>query len=177
MAKILKSKKGFTLVELIVCMVVLSVITTTVAALLGPMLSFYARANDLAESNTLVDNIANYIISDLSHATAPIPDSAIDRDNGNNLGITVNYPGDVVFAVDAAGVLTRNNSRVLSKDFYKNKSVSITTGPGDSSGVYLLTVTITLDRDNDREMVSRVYAVRPLALPENQFHPAASPLP
>jgi prepilin-type N-terminal cleavage/methylation domain-containing protein len=171
MIKILKSKKGMTLTELIAGMMLFAIITAAVSAVLAPMLRTYARANDLAELNTLLDNLANHIISDLSKATAignvgtqNIISITIDTDI---VEYTVEHAGD-----DAGALLKRVNGSaptpVFVKDFYKNKSVSFLVTPESSGSAYTLTVRI-LDRDNSPiPMISRDYAVRPLAL--NQYN-------
>ena len=66
LVKAVKNKKGLTLMELIVGILMFSIISVAISMLLAPILSSYARANDFAEYNALLDNIANQIIDDIS---------------------------------------------------------------------------------------------------------------
>lgn len=168
MKKILKSKKGFTLVELIVSIVVFAIILTSVSTILVRILRFYAQANELAELNTLVDNIANQITSDISRVTLPVPVQDLGKEN--DVCLTIEETNDIRYTVDALdGVLLKNDSIVYSKPFYKEKSLSfILNAESGAAGVaYILTVRILSDQDGGGEMISRDYAVRPLAL--NQY--------
>lgn len=165
--KILESKNGMTLIELIVGMVLFVIVVTAVSTILVPMLKVYARANELAEYNTLLDNAANKIIGDLTNATALLKHLDVE----NEISITIDNPDDVQYSIDSnSGVLLKNGTPVLSKDYYKNKSVSFSCRPveSDSETAYMLTVNILSDRDGGNNvMISREYAVRPLAL--NQY--------
>ena len=164
MMKILKNKNGMTLIEMIVSMVLFVIVAATVSAILVPMLKVYAKANEFAECNTLLDNIANQIISDLSDATVELEDLGA----GNEISITIDNPEDVKYSVDSdSGVLLKNDIPVLTKTYYKNKSVSFVCNSAstDSGTAYTLTVIILSDRHG--EMMRRKYVVRPLAL--NQY--------
>jgi len=157
MKNVLKNKKGMTLIELIVGLVVFTIILTTVSAILAPILGFYSKANELAESSTLADSIASQIIGDLSNATKL---SNLDDDI---ITMTVNNPDDVEYTVDAGGVLLRNGFEVLTESFYKGKGVSFSCEDADGAGGYILTVAIWKENKDD-PMISRNYAVKPLAL-------------
>jgi len=63
------NNKGITLIELIVAMVVMMVIITAVTAIFIPILQTFQRANNYAEVNALMDNIAAIIMDDISSAT------------------------------------------------------------------------------------------------------------
>jgi len=164
--KILKCKKGLTLTELIMSILIFTIITGTVSAVLGPLLRTYMRANELAELNTLLDTIANRLITDISDATVPVghgPNSC-SISIGSNVIIYTVGTGD-----DDDGVLLKsvNDSvptPILSKIYYDGKSVrfNLTGGPG----VYMLNIEIFSDRDG-RVMIDRDYAIRPLVL--NQY--------
>jgi len=69
MRKILKSKKGMTLVELMAGMLVFVFITLAASVVVTPTLRAYMLANDLAESNALLDTLANQLTENLSRAT------------------------------------------------------------------------------------------------------------
>jgi type II secretory pathway component PulJ len=189
MIKILKNKKGVTLMELIVGLFLFAVVTTSVAAIVAPILRAHAHASDLAEVNTLLDNLANIIISDLSSATDALVISGDDDDDDdeNRYEVLIRIDNtNVIYTVEDDennpnfGALLRSVSvnapdpvfhPVLPKIFYKRKSVSfvVNDAPTTVNGeAYTLTVTILSDRTGSemisREMISREYAVRPLAL-------------
>ena len=158
MIKILKSKEGMTLTELIVGMVLFAIVAAAASAMLVPMLRIYTKANNLAECNTLLDNVANQIIGDLLESTK---EPEWDNDHPS-ITVTIDDPGDVLYTI-GDGVLLKNGEPVLKKNFYKGKSVSfICAREGTTDKSYRLTVIITSDRDG--EMIRRDYAVRPLVL-------------
>jgi len=61
--------KGVTLIELIISMIVMAVIMIAATTVFMPILQAYQRANNLAEVNTLLDNISSLIMSDVASAT------------------------------------------------------------------------------------------------------------
>lgn len=169
----LKNKKGFTLVELIVGIIIFAIISLAVSMLLTPTLFAYMRANDFAEYNSLLDNIANQIISDLSQSTAPpnpVPatDAVTIITRTRNFNYIVNADG----VLQLEGVNVAGNPEffdVFTADFYKRKRVSFTiTADPAVPFVYLLTVTLTGDdgqgQGNQGFEISRDYAVRPIML-------------
>jgi type II secretory pathway pseudopilin PulG len=165
--RILKNKKGMTLMELIVGSMMFAIIAITVTSVLSPMLRAYVRANDIAEYNTLLDSVANRIISDLSESIYPPIIS------GNNQ-VTIRKPHNVIYTVpasgDNAGILHRDGIPVFSGHYYKNKSVSFIVTQNTSAGVGVsYTLTVTIIRDSDGFPIPRNYTVRPLAL--NPHHP------
>ncbi|MCL2820897.1 MAG: prepilin-type N-terminal cleavage/methylation domain-containing protein [Oscillospiraceae bacterium] len=67
--RLLFCEKGITLIELLVAMVVMIVIMTAAVSIFAPMYQAYQRANNLAEVNTLLDNISALIMDDVARAT------------------------------------------------------------------------------------------------------------
>ena len=169
--KLLKSKKGFTLIELIVGLVIFGIISTAVATLLAPTLFAFMRANDFAEYNILLDNIANQIISDLSQSTDE-PEfqegSELPGATWNNVTIT-KQATRVRYTVNG-GVLQREingeTSPVFSEEFYRRKLISFKLNTVDENSYRL---TVRLDHANGNFEIQREYAVRPLIL--NPHHP------
>ena len=181
--QVLKSKKGMTLMELIVGLVIFSVISVSLSILLAPMLFSYMRANDFAEYNALLDNIANQLISDLSNSIEEpdfVPNAwVVDHSGGLTITMltrTVKYTvrntvpgtGGVLQreGVNAAGAVVRVD--VFSEDFYKRKIVSFRLRQDtaiDPLTGYILTVRL---RENSNLgnlfEIEREYAVRPLML-------------
>jgi prepilin-type N-terminal cleavage/methylation domain-containing protein len=67
--KKLKNRKGMTLTELLVGIAVFSILMLTVTTVFMQMVRLQQRAVAMSELNTLVDNVANPIISDLLGST------------------------------------------------------------------------------------------------------------
>jgi prepilin-type N-terminal cleavage/methylation domain-containing protein len=172
MKKLLKSQKGMTLVELVVGMVMFAIAVGAIGSIMVPTLRVYAEANEFAESNNLVDTLANQILDDLSEATAVTPGTgtftfsmdtrtvmySLDTSGGDSDGILLRQ-------ATSATVTSASPMPVFTKDFYKRKSVSVLTLSGPSSnGVYQLTIGIERD-DGSGTIPPRTYAVRPVAVP------------
>jgi hypothetical protein len=176
-----------TLMELIVGILMFTIISIVLSMLLAPILSSYTRANDFAEYNALLDNIANQIISDLSQAV-PVPDPDPPNLNTNPDftpgpgGWAVNAGGDLTIttqnrvitytvAVDADSgleVLRRNGVDVFSADFYKRKNVSFRLDADNvDNTAFRLSVRLT-ERGNTPFVIDREYAVRPLMLNQHR---------
>ena len=189
MKKLLKCKKGLTLIELIVGIVMFSIIAIAISTALAPTLFSYMRANDFAEYNALLDNIANQMINDLSQSTdKPVFDDTAGAggwaiDNSGRLTITTNIrvityslrQADVRVIDNIGGVLQKEGINtdgdleffdVFSEDFYKRKSLSfmLEDVPGT---VPAYTLTLRLRENSNLGNIfeiSREYAVRPLML-------------
>ena len=160
MIKVLKNNKGFTLAELIVVMVVSSLVLASIAAMLPSILGQYEQANELAERNTMLNNIANQIISDMADATKPIADS----DGEDNYLSIIAGANKVIYTRNDEGVLLRNESVVLPKGYYKKERVSFScvAAKKATKTAYILTVTISSTKSGGS--LSREYAVAPIAL-------------
>jgi len=75
--KLLKSNKGMTLTELMVGIAILSILMMTVSTVFMQMSRLQQRTLDMSEINSLVDNVANPMVSDLlSTNTVPMLDPA-----------------------------------------------------------------------------------------------------
>jgi type II secretory pathway pseudopilin PulG len=159
-----------TLVELILGIAMFVIVAGTVSALVAPITNVFIKANEIAEVNTLLDNIANQILSDFRYAVDDIDDDSldviIDRSNTAEKLVISMQTHIVTYTVDGSGILMRNGFPVFSKDFYKRRSVriecSLANGAVEGTA-YVLTVTIINDRDGGI-MSSRQYAVKPLVL-------------
>ncbi|MCL1822787.1 MAG: hypothetical protein FWG44_01160 [Oscillospiraceae bacterium] len=166
----LKSKKGMTLVELLTGIAMLSFLMIMITSILMPTSRVQSRVIDLAEMNTLLDNVSNPIIKDLSSATSVVPGSMIfGADDLVRIPIGNTW---VEYTVDpASGILMRETNRdggvsrfVLSPAYYRNKSITFAvTDAGLTSGTgFILTVIIL--SDTGEELADRSYAIKPLAV-------------
>lgn len=159
--KILKSKRGTTLMELIIGMVISVIIASYVSAILAPMLTVFNRSNDLAEVNTLFDNISEEMINDFSRATAITVAS-----DGRSVNISTGY-GEVLYDRLDGGVdneLRRNNILVFAKDYYKRKHLSVQIISVSNNINAPFTLRISVANRNNEPLASRDYAVSPLFL-------------
>ena len=163
-SKILKNKKGVTLVELAVGMVIFSIVTASAIAVMVPMMRAMTRANVISEYNALLDNLANNIISEMSMVSydTNIPNPIIIDDNLINI-----VPSGIVFTIDEDGILLINGFSVLPKQYYRNNRMSFEPRliTNEFGTVYEITLTLSDGRGYE---VSRTYSVRPLAL--NQYN-------
>jgi len=176
--KILKNKKGITLIELIVGIVMFGVITVAISTMLAPMLFSFMSANDFAEYNSLLDNLANQMINDLSQATeAPVfvpstasADGWAEDETGlpDGAGLTIKTRNRIVrYRVNDAGVLQRagvievfddDDGRrvtevvwfeVFDADIYKRKAVSFMLTLDDESDFTSYILTIRIASTHD----------------------------
>jgi len=152
--KIFASKRGLTLVEVIVGCVLFALIAVTAASVLSPMLKAYTRANEIAEFNLLLDSVGNRIISDMKQA------SEVQDYDEDTVTMMINSSTVVYEVVD--GVLQRNDNIVFPMDYYKGKNVSFTIAPTSSDTGFLINVTVS--SNNTGVEISRSYAVRPLLM-------------
>jgi prepilin-type N-terminal cleavage/methylation domain-containing protein len=147
MMKLVSNQKGVTLIELVVGMFLLSLIIGAASIVLVPTMAAYDAANNLAEVNTLLDNLANEIVNEMNRAT-----EIVILDDSIRINDFIEY------GVNDDGLLYRNsvNNPVFEKEFYKNKTVDLEFS--ESGVVYTVEITIQpLGR-------SREYAVSPIGL-------------
>jgi len=154
--KLVKNKKGVTLMEVIIGTLLFALVTITVATVLAPVMLTFKRANDIAEYNLLLDNIGNHITSDIAQASKVVPVIGGLTLTINSIEVTYTFP---------AGILLKNEKEVLSADYYDRKTISFSVDDTDSPNI-IVTVTIIPSGRTDRSgaSLSRDYAVRPLMI-------------
>jgi prepilin-type N-terminal cleavage/methylation domain-containing protein len=162
MLKALNNKKGVTLTELVVAMLVMSIIMLSVTTVFLPVYNAYTYANNLAEVNNLLDSLSSVILSDLENASGDV------RWDGTALTIPTRHGGAGVTYTVNDELLERNGTPVYARGFYKAKTVEldaeadvnniITPGPNGA-----ITVTIII-RDRTGVMAIRDYAARPVGM-------------
>jgi len=167
--KLFQSKKGYTLIELIVAMTICLLLMTSVALLLPSILRVYNRANAIAERSALLNNAANHILSDLADATLPVETvpNQITMFNGQDV---------IIYTIDGEGVLNKTigsgeATPVLAKQYYRHNHVSFVCeevsvpNSGGEGRAYRITIMISSNWDTGE--MSRSFMVMPLVL--NQF--------
>ena len=149
---------GASLVEMIAALLVFATITTAAASVFVPMLFSYMRAIELAEVNTLLDNISAFILDDISSATTitSIPASP------TSFTITTSYDivYDVVGGILYRGALGGDNVQVIDEGYYRGKTIRVECEVNSD----VVTITLTLREAEGRWEVTRVYASRPIGM-------------
>jgi len=158
--KILRSKKGVTLMEVIVASLMFAIVAIAATTAMAPMLRFQMRANDIAEVNSIFDNVANVIIRDLSSAS-----DVINYGTDDILEVSIPTLGDIELSIapDPANnnllALLRNGVSVLPAGYFRNNAVSFNvTEP--STGVFNVRISVT----DITGMTERNFVVRPLMM-------------
>ncbi|MCL2865997.1 MAG: prepilin-type N-terminal cleavage/methylation domain-containing protein [Lachnospiraceae bacterium] len=163
MGKIRKAKQGITLVEVIVAMALSAIIMAAVASLLPSILRIYDSANQIAERNTLLNNVANRMVGDMADARQIIPgeDTLTIRTGSEQIVYTMigNRIERQMGSEVAVDILPANYNRNMSVDF-ACKEIEATDGVLEKG--YILTLTVTNSKNDGT--LEREYAVLPLAL-------------
>ena len=160
----IQRKKGFTLVELIVAMMLFGILTASATAILVPTLHTFERANDMDELNVLLDDIANTLTNDLRRAAG-----ITVANNGSEATIN-SYITYSIGTGEDEGLLVRNGRLVYDRRYYKGKTVEIqyrnwqntAALDGDVNGPFYLRITIRYD--TGPAAAGRDYAVRPMGM-------------
>jgi len=174
MRKLLKSKKGVTIMEVVVGSLLFGMVALTLTAAISPLMMAYRRANDLAEFNQVLDAIGNRITSEVSQASSITYAAGTGR-----LTLSVSAPNDVIFEfVD--GQLIRSqlvsgvyvSIPVYHNDFYQGKDLSFV-GVTIPSPIPNANPNITINLEvssraggfaRSGATITREYAVRPLRM-------------
>ena len=176
MRKLLRSKRGVTLTELIVAMLVFSILLLTASAVFSPMLRVYYQTVDFAETNPLLDEISNVMLADINEATQITVTGGVLEVTRKRAGFAA-YT--VQFLFDNNGFLCRsvNGTSVPVYDpqyyrglFSRGKTVRVTytdraDAPlsGSVTGAFYIRVAV-VDSGTGNESVTRRYAANPLCL-------------
>ncbi|MCL2602954.1 MAG: prepilin-type N-terminal cleavage/methylation domain-containing protein [Defluviitaleaceae bacterium] len=171
--KHLNNKKGVTLMELIVAILVFSIIMAATTSIFGPMLNSFRRANNMAEANTIMNDLVTLIFSDVRSAvenpglTTPNAINLQIGDTLNNdiLSINTQRFGVITFGVED-GQITRtvNNEPIIFMDdgFYRGLAVIGFNWEWHlDSGLFELEIEVTHPDGWER---TRTYTTRPLGL-------------
>ncbi|MCL2084960.1 MAG: prepilin-type N-terminal cleavage/methylation domain-containing protein [Oscillospiraceae bacterium] len=158
------NKKGMTLMELVVAMLVFSVVSGAAAFVIAPIITVYHRANDLAECNTLLDSLSLELLGDIADAKSG---AVIAPDE-----ITFNTNTTISYSVNGDGWLCKNGSLVLDKAFYKRKTLKLEFLSANGISYLIIDdplpnafkVRFTLLDGAGSTLASRDYAVNPLLI-------------
>lgn len=172
--KLLKNKKGMSLLEVIIGMMMFTMIASSVIGIMISTLRTHTMANDLAETNSLLDSLSAEILSDLGDAVEA-------EVSGQRLTITTDTI-EIEYDVDSEGFVTRGGVRTLSEQYYKGRTARLEyynasvdpislIGYSGSNPIIpaapvpskLVVRIILFDRD-DNPTASRDYAAMPLGL-------------
>jgi len=155
-------KKGVTLIELLVAMVVLAIIATSATLVILPIYRLYERSNNLAEANTILDNISALIMEDVANATF-IQQGTAQQNNTNTFTIKTTY--DIVYSINDTGNVIRDGLSgprpVLDAGYFKNKSI---TSVRCQLAGGVVRIEITLEDDDGGWTRTREYTARPVGL-------------
>ena len=156
MKKLLKNKKGVTLMEVIIGGVLFALVALTVATVLAPMMMSFSIANDIAEYNLFLDDIGNRITSDISQS------SSITF-TGGILSLTIN--SEAVSYSISNGILLRNGSKVFSEDFYRGKRIGFNVDYTNLNNIQVeISVISSGGLGGSAANISRTYAVNPIMM-------------
>lgn len=168
LTKALRNRRGVTLVELIITMALFSIITAAAAALLPPTLASYAKANELAELNTLLDTLT----TELSAAMAGIDTEPTLSTDGTQITLTTGT-NSATYSTNNGVLFCQRDSgtaqAVLQGGYYKNKQLAVaftyTVTPATptvpASAIIQTTLSLTLA---DGGTLDRSFSVKPLIL-------------
>ena len=177
------NKRGVTLTEMIVAIAVFSIMVVAVTTVFAPMMNTFRRANNLAEANTLLDNIAAIMLADLNSAVNQV---VLDGYGQVALDDDYNIIKDPGVRYTPADGLWIFSSRYLNVR-YVNSNEGIRRGVGGAPPAPLLEgrffsyisfepihfspegdviyLTLTLIHATDNwEPLTRTYAIRPMGM-------------
>jgi len=177
--KLQLNNKGLSLIELIVAMLVMVTIMIAVTTVFAPMLQTYQRANNLAEVNTLMDNISQLIMNDIASAhevfeTGRTGTPTITSPAGLTLMFSLRTTHFIDYYLDTVGTIwidTRGAGepeRMLPLHYYRYWGdgnvfrVNDATFLNNDNGV--VTLTLFIDNINDGWSRTRIYTARPVTL-------------
>jgi len=160
------NRKGITMIELMVSMIVLSIVMIAVTAVLMPMYRNYQKANNLAEINIILDTLSALVMNDIAGAISIDPPSG-STESGAALRINASF--DIIYTVmvmntDNGNSILMRSARggeaqaLLEEEFYKNNSISAKWTVEDGL------VEITLKLTSAEGEWERTYKARPVGL-------------
>ncbi len=160
MKKLVRSRSGFTLIEMIATLALLAILTTMAASVMMPMTKATFKANRLAEVERVYDTLSGELVADMERAAGPM------TFNDGSLAIPVSGGSVTYSARDGVIYKSVNGGEagpMLEKGYYRGWSAAFAVS--ESDGVY--TLSLTLSGEDGEALPSHEYKVRPLTL--NQY--------
>ncbi|MCL2203041.1 MAG: type II secretion system GspH family protein [Defluviitaleaceae bacterium] len=155
----LTNRRGVTLMELIVSLVVISLIMIAVTTVFSPMLRAFQRNHALAEANTMLDNIAMLIMDDVNNA--------VDIQGAGGAMLITSNTHTVIYTIDGGGTrghILRNGHRLFDAQYYRGNTLSFSWSTDTSGGVAIVTLTLTVYGAEEGWHRTRTYTARPLGM-------------
>lgn len=121
---IINNKKGFTLIELIVSMAILSILMTAVFAMFSPVNKFYVNTDNIDKRFTASNGIMNYISENIRYSKCIYIFAGVDDINNKKLEDSTSSKGHIYeFFMSDAGL-----DSSLSGDLEKVQVISLENG-------------------------------------------------
>ncbi len=161
-------KKGFTLIEMIIAIAILSIFTLGTATVFGPVLRVYTAALELADARFIGLNVLDTVQNELVYLQ-PQEDVQISA-TGTEITFTGNYGKTAITAsaVGSEGYLAMsrgetdiNYLQYYDSDYYVGNTVAITFTVDDTTQIYTTKVDV-VGKDGNT-VYSLTGAITPLA--------------
>jgi len=157
------NKRGLTLIELIVAMLIFAIILTAVTAIFVPILRTHTRANETAAASTILDNLSLLMLAEINNATALRPQSS---DASDVLVISYDRVNEIAFT-SRNGVIEWRNTSLLDSEWaylldpaFYGEAILLMEWEISPYGLVVLTLTLS----GNGWSIDRNYASRPIGL-------------
>jgi prepilin-type N-terminal cleavage/methylation domain-containing protein len=158
-----KANAGYTLTELIVAIAVATIMLGIVALITARTVSVITAANELSETNRILDTISDEITASMEQAVAPIvsmPDGSI---------AVTTYTHTIIYSVDTDKLLCKSvdgetAKPVFEESYYHSKGIALQCAEHAGAQDPCYDVTITLLDSIGAEIAQRTYSVSPAVL-------------
>lgn len=164
-----KTKKGFTLVELIVAIAIFAIFSAGAAAILVPVLNIYGAAIELSDAQLVASDILGAVQNELAYAQ-PGKKPQISAD-GSFIEFDGKYPDTRITTSSAGGnkagylYIARNAEEEFQpyydERYYRNDKVEVAFAV--HAGSNALTVTVKVKDKEDEVIYTAAGSVTPLA--------------
>ena len=156
--------KGLTLLELLIALVLFVIITVAATTAFMPTFNTYLKANELAEVNTILDNVSALIMEDVIMAESinitPATPSIATSFSINTTHVVYYYMHDGVLTRRAGDGDPASGTSLLDQGFFRNATV---TADIDIRPDGLVTLTLIME-STDEWSRTREYMARPVRM-------------
>jgi type II secretory pathway pseudopilin PulG len=168
--------------ELIVAILVFVIVMAAVTSIFAPMLRGFQRANNLAEANTLLDNLATLMMADINNARYIYPHNGDTQqpdpeDPTIQQFLTITTTFDVIYSIELdedddndpehgivmlrIPITGESDFPLLEEQYYRGATVSFSWDWDNTTGLVELTFELT---HPDGWIHQRTYTARPVGL-------------